>query len=91
MKVVYATYIDHQEDIHYPIAYLKHKCPELHVFCADQRQQDILSESGIASEILGIGIIVGTDIPIVQNECIDRVFKTENADFVIWQQADIYI
>ncbi len=81
MKITHATYIDHQSEIQYPIAFLKQCNPRLIVFTNDDYK-------------LGIpvwhGINIPGDISIAQNKCCQFLFD-EGYDIVVWQQADIYI
>lgn len=75
MKTIYATYIDHQQEIGYPVDYLKSKNADLLIF-----------DGGMT----GIYINKPSDIADAQNICIDLLFY-KRADFVVWQQADILI
>ncbi len=91
MKIIFATYIDHQNEINYPIKYLVSKIPEMLVFCSNDATQQILALEGIHAIIIGIGINNPGDIAIAQNKCIDSIFNVEKPDFVVWNQADVLI
>ncbi len=91
MNVVYATYIDNQEEIKYPIEFIKSKIPELVVFCSDEKNKNYLLSQGIDAKIIGIKINDPIDISIAQNKCIEEIFSTTEASFVVWVQADIHI
>lgn len=85
MNIKVATYVDHQKEINYPIDFLKSVNPALIVYCSDENNQ--LNEDW---RIIGKSIKEPNDISIAQNECIDDLFN-HGADFVVWQQADVYI
>ncbi len=91
MKIVYATYIDNQEEIDYPIKFILSKIPTLIVYCSDEKNKNYLKTQGIESKIIGVKINSPIDISIAQNKCIDDIFETTNTDFVVWNQADVYI
>ena len=91
MKITYATYLDHQKDIGYPIEFLMSKIPNLKVYCSDQENQDFLAHQGVDAEIIGISIVNPGSIAQAQNKSLDRAFETEEADYVVWVQADTHI
>jgi hypothetical protein len=85
MNVKYATYIDHQKEIGYPIEFLQSVNPDLIVFCSDIENQ--LKPDWI---VASIKIFEPNDISNAQNWCIGHLFE-QGYDFVVWQQADVYI
>lgn len=91
MKIVYATYVDNQKEINYPVKFILQEIPDMIVFASDQENRDYLQSQGVESRIIDQKIIAANDISIAQNKCIDEIFKTEDADFVVWVQADTYI
>src|ERR1035437_8058260 len=86
MKIAYATYVDHQEEIVYPIDFLSSKIPGLIVYCSDKENQ--LQKDW---RIIDHKITIPLDISIAQNKCVSHVFGTTDVDFVVYLQADIYI
>lgn len=90
-KIVFATYIDNQKEIEYPIRFLLSENPMLIVFSSDEENMKCLAEQEVMSTVIGKKIQSPSDIALAQNACIDYVFEKMNADFVIWQQADTYI
>ncbi len=91
MKIIYATYVDHQREILYPVDFQVRENPDLIVFCSDEANRDFLASCGISAEPIGFGISHPVDIAIVQNMCVDRVFSKYGPDFLVWVQADIFI
>lgn len=91
MKIVYATYVDHQEQIKYPLGFIISKIPQLIVYCSDEENRLYLESTGIKAKVIGHKISIPLDISIAQNKCINDIFENENPDFVVWNQADIHI
>ncbi len=91
MNIIYATYIDNQAEIKYPIEFIVSKIPNLSVYCSDEKNQKILFEQGINARIIGVKINEPIDISIAQNKCIEDMFENSKADFIVWVQADIHI
>lgn len=91
MRIVYATYIDNQKEIEYPIVFIKSKITDLIVYCSDEENRQYLESQGIKAKAIGIKIKSPIDISIAQNKCIDDIFLVNVPDFVVWIQADIYI
>ncbi len=91
MKIIYATYIDHQQEINYPINYLLKHNPELMVFCSDEENKNYCMQLGFMPKIIDFKIRQPGDIASAQNICIDLIFNVYNPDFVVWNQADIFI
>ena len=91
MKIVYATYLDHQEKIQYPINFIKKQNPDMLVYCSDRENKEYLRGQGVESIICGIKIVNPGSIATAQNVCLEDAFKRTEADYVVWVQADTYI
>lgn len=91
MIIKYATYVDNQKEIEYPLKFILSKFPDLIVYCSDEENYNYLKVNGIESKIIGQKIYKPLDISIAQNKCIDDIFLDESVNFVIWNQADILI
>lgn len=91
MKKVYLTYVDNQREIQYPIAFLKKENPSLIVFCSDRENQKALYEEGIESIIIDKKITSPADIAHAQNACIEYAIWAWDPDFIIYQQADVWM
>lgn len=91
MKIVFATYVDHQREILYPLDFQVRENPDLVVFCSDEANRDFLLSGGIVAEPIGFGISFPADIATAQNMCLDRVISKYDPDFVVWVQADMFI
>jgi len=89
MIIKYATYVDNQERVNYPLNFILSKIPNLIVYTSDQENYNYLKNNGIESKIINYKINEPIDISIAQNKCIDDLFKDESVDFVVWNQADI--
>jgi hypothetical protein len=90
-KVAYATYVDHQPEVNYPVKFIKDEIPQLKIFCSDKRNQDYLKAEGLTAESIERGINEAMDISIVQNICIDKLFADPSVDYVVWIQADTFL
>lgn len=92
MKIVFATYIDHQKEIGYPLGFQLKEIPSLRVFCSTGEEQAYLQEAypKIQPTIIDHSIGSPEDIATAQNKCLDYLF-VEGWDFVVWVQADIYL
>jgi hypothetical protein len=62
MKIIFATYVDKQDIIEYPVWYLKKADPNLMVFGSDQHNANHLAKSNIQSRIIGFNIKEPSDI-----------------------------
>jgi hypothetical protein len=91
MKVVFATYVDKQDLIEYPLWYLKKKDPNLIIYCSDDYNKQHLAKSNIEAEIINYHINEPSDIATAQNICLEKLYAEHHADFVVWQQADMHI
>jgi len=91
MKIAYATYVDHQAEIQYPIGFLKSKIPHLLVYASDDENRRVLLTQATEAKVIGIKINSPGDIATAQNACISDLFANTDADYVIWNQADIFI
>ena len=91
MIIKYATYVDNQERVNYPLNFILSKIPNLIVYTSDQENYNYLKNNGIESKIINYKINEPIDISIAQNKCIDDLFKDESVDFVVWNQADIQL
>lgn len=90
MKIAYATYIDNQEVIGYPIRFILSEHPQIKVFCSDDHEKEILKQEGIDAEPIWIKIHSPEDIAHAQNHCLNLLFSQDN-DYVVWVQADMYM
>ena len=92
MITLYATYIDNQKEIGYPIHYLTNTNPNLVIFTSDKENQNyILNSTSHHSNIIDFKIKNPGDIATAQNICIEKLFSLYGVDFIVWQQADIFI
>lgn len=92
-KIVFATYIDNQKEIQYPIAFIydaiTKKGYDMIVFASDEENKLALDRYGAVN--IDFKIKTHLDISTAQNKCIDSVFAVEKPDFVVWVQADTFI
>lgn len=92
-KVAFATYIDNQEIIDYPVKFLMEQIPDLMVFVSDHAEADYLRSQGVNPKhnfyIINQKIKSPLDISKAQNTCVNAVFA-HGFDFVVWVQADMY-
>ena len=91
MNIKYATYVDHQAEIQFPVEFLSKGIPGLLVYCSDAENQKVLLSSGVSAEVVGFKISSPSDVGDAQNLCVDRVFRDHNPDFVVWVQADMCV
>ena len=91
MRICYATYIDNQAVIGYPIKFLLSEIPELKIFCSDETERkELQRELGVVNITpIGVKIKAPADIATAQNKCLDMLLS--NFDFVVWIQADIFL
>ncbi len=94
MKIIYATYIDNQKEINYPLDLLIKEIPNLFVFISDVNELSHFlktQNTSVERQVIDFKIKSHLDISTAQNKCIDFLFNKLEADFVVWVQADTYI
>lgn len=92
-KIAFATYIDNQDVIGYPIKFLLEEIPDLKVFCSDHSEADVLKFQGVKPKdnfyIINQKINSPRDISSAQNVGVNACFA-HGYDYVVWIQADMY-
>ncbi len=99
MRIVAYTYVDHQEEIGYPIRLVTRNlgmCEAIHFFGSDSGNTILLKEERsshplrdrISCHEVGRSINIPSDIAAAQNACLDWIRKNETFDFAIGLQAD---
>jgi hypothetical protein len=102
VRIVAYTYVDHQEEIGYPIGLVTRNlsfCDRIHFFGSDSENTACLLGELISHPLrerischeIGRKIHVPADIAVAQNACLEWIRKNETFDFVIGLQADIMI
>jgi hypothetical protein len=95
-KIVYATYYDHVARAGYrPDVCTVHwnSCDVSVIFGGDEEECDAIRSYGMAHEIINIDrkVSVPTDIPKAFNKCINHIWDTYDADWIVWCHGDIHI
>lgn len=99
MRIVAYTYVDHQEEIQYPVGLATKNlslCEAIYLFGADERNTKLLEaererhplKGRIRCRSIGLGISSPKDIASAQNACLAWIRENEAFDGVIGLQAD---
>lgn len=102
MNLIACTYVDHQEEILYPVAYAALSFLEfdkIYLFGSDirsvrQLEQDMEGHPlarKIVIEEIGSKVFIPEDIAAGQNLCLDFIRRHETFDYVLFFQADLKV
>lgn len=94
MKIIAATYVDHQEIVNYPLKQVLRGVAgfdDCYIFTSNESQRlmvkELLPED--RSIVIGHGIVTPTDIAMAENLALDWLFSNTDADFIVWVHADV--
>lgn len=102
MKMVAYTYVDHQDEIGYPIDLVTANlsfCESIHFFGSDKKNTDLLEavrdrhplRDRISCHQIDRKINIPQDIASAQNACLSWLRANDPFDFAVGLQADIFL
>lgn len=97
MNIIYQTYVDHHQEIKFPLEFLLKRHPELIIYTSDSENAihcanlntDI--RRGPNPLVIGQKINRPEDIATAQNKCVNYTLNAFNPDYIVHVQADVYI